>query len=390
MSDPPLPPMPALPPLEDNVSPLDQEDAAHADPPADVPPDDHPPDEVDPVDGDGALLDVEGVPGRRAAEAWGEPELFSFDVEGVQEMANALDHRDKRTSLNDKRSLWNALEVGVIGMGISLRGKNFKIPTNVVAADSWNGAFTNALNFAMSSLLEQEDERIRFNASSNAEKKRWRKRVNKLHKQRPPPPLGNGRPAPEPVEPAPVTNPPNNSVATSHRVTRATTRANATMEEAARERASDENAIQRSRDTAGYSEDVAIAHRGRASELEDREQLMGEQMRSEQSYRKENTPPTSIGQQNDRNTRRMVNGAMRKVAKCITGIHLDEQNSHDGDGDEPDRPIHSMVLILLNEVIDQHNDQGGALVNSAAETPKLTILGLNVETINHIMSVVSE
>ena len=114
-------------------------------------------------------------------------------------------------------------------------------------------------------------------------------------------------------------------------------------------------------------------------------------MRSGQSYRKENTNPKSIRQQNESNARRFVNGAMRKVAK-----HFAQQNdstSDDGNGDEPGsprKPIHSMVLLVLNEVSDQHNDQGGTLKNTAAEKPKLTILGLNVDTINHIMGVVAE
>lgn len=41
--------------------------------------------------------------------AWGEPDAYVFAEEGVQAIANRLDHQNKKTRLTDKASLWHGL-----------------------------------------------------------------------------------------------------------------------------------------------------------------------------------------------------------------------------------------------------------------------------------------
>ena len=117
------------------------------------------------------------------------------------------------------------------------------------------------------------------------------------------------------------------------------------LEASATARAQDPAAIARARIAAGYDDEVGRQrveqHRGRLSEQGDRENLVEESKKKKQSHRKMNTPPTSIGEQNDSNARRFVNTALRTVAKVIKSIHfkkpepsLVDNESSDNDDDE--------------------------------------------------------
>ena len=138
--------------------------------------------------------------GAAPAVSWGEPENYFFDEGGVQSAANFIDHQGKKTRLNDKRSLWGALGDTTQGVeGLTLRGSSFKIPPHVVATDTWNGALTNALDYGMMSLDEQEVERQRVvETTDKSLKRRWASMISKLHRNRPQPPTPNGDASPAP------------------------------------------------------------------------------------------------------------------------------------------------------------------------------------------------
>ena len=119
------------------------------------------------------------------AEAWGEPDVNAlyFDADGVQALANIYDSDNKLTRLNNKKSLWNALEKG--GCNHSLVGSSYKIPPHVVAATTWNGALTNAVNYGMMSMDEQRVERACYAAASVADKRQLSTIIEQLHRKHP-------------------------------------------------------------------------------------------------------------------------------------------------------------------------------------------------------------
>lgn len=335
------------------------------------------------------------------AKAWGEPdaELHFFEVEGVQSMANYNDRQGKKTRLNNKDSLWMALKKGTAGNhNIQLRGMNSKIPGHVVATQTWGGALTNALNYGMMSFEEQEAERIRAGAASKANKRKWASEIVRLHNNRPPQPLANGRAAPVVQQPDALEQALARARANGHnipeeggsntRTWRAGTRTSGrTVEGASRQTVSDPVAIERARQAAGYDPQQAavLEHRGLGSDSPSREALVDERRRANPSRRKLGVAPKNVGQQNDSNSRRFVNSAMKKVAKTIMGIH------YEGGGDEVasrEIPMHSMVLLVLNEVQTQTNDHGGKLQHKVAEKPKLTIIANDHTTCNRILELV--
>jgi len=66
-------------------------------------------------------------------------------------MANLIDQDQKKTRLNNKYSLWDAITTGLhkYDHADELRGKQCKTPTHVVATQTWSGEFTYAINFGI-------------------------------------------------------------------------------------------------------------------------------------------------------------------------------------------------------------------------------------------------
>ena len=79
-------------------------------------------------------------------------------------------------------------------------------------------------------------------------------------------------------------------------------------------------------------------------------------------------PPNSVGAQSDASTMKVHRFAMSNLAKAaIQTIHLSDRN--------PQQPMHSMMLICLDEVHKRKkHKEGGRISYDHASVPRLTIL----------------
>jgi len=54
------------------------------------------------------------------------------------------------------------------------------------------------------------------------------------------------------------------------------------------------------------------------------------------------------------------------------------------------KPVHSMVLLILDEIKSQSNDQGGGWHDTAAEKSRLAVIVYNQDKCEHILHIVAE
>jgi hypothetical protein len=110
--------------------------------------------------------------------AWGDSGAYYLDEDAVKFIAAEYTDSDgKNTRLNNKNSLWDALEALDIE-DIPIR-RHFKIPTHVVATRSWDASLSNAVLFALLSREEQQSELRRFRSACERDKQNCRDLVKR-------------------------------------------------------------------------------------------------------------------------------------------------------------------------------------------------------------------
>ena len=77
---------------------------------------------------------------------------------------------------------------------------------------------------------------------------------------------------------------------------------------------------------------------------------------------------------------------MQKVAQGIVGMHYEPHNQWAGNPP----PIHSMILLVLDEVVPQNNKQGKRLKHQKADVRRLTVVGHSNRACDHVMKIVHE
>ena len=81
--------------------------------------------------------------------AWGEPGDY-VTKEVAAAVANSLDHQNKKTRLNNKKSIGKAMQQLKLGDEDDTIALNEKVPLNVLCARSWQeGALTNIVEYSM-------------------------------------------------------------------------------------------------------------------------------------------------------------------------------------------------------------------------------------------------
>jgi hypothetical protein len=70
------------------------------------------------------------------------------------------------------------------GIILPAKSNRKKIPSHILATDSWDASLTNLINFVMMSDKEQGLERKRFKESSESDKKLWNRMIKSLHRNR--------------------------------------------------------------------------------------------------------------------------------------------------------------------------------------------------------------
>ena len=170
--------------------------------------------------------------------------LHYFAEDGVQAIANRMEHQNEETRLNNKLSLWGNLTKRTSAVeDVSLTGANLTIPPHVAATETVNGALTNALKYGMMPLEDEAMECISFHVAENSSIRKWASMVSRLHHHRLLSPLAGGRLSPGDAPPSSVRErrgPPSRSSIRP-------------MQAAATTRASDPAAIDRGRTASRYN-----------------------------------------------------------------------------------------------------------------------------------------
>lgn len=287
------------------------------------------------------------------AQAWEDLGVYLLSTETVEEIAaQFLDPEKKNTRLNMRNSLWSALDS--LQMGIPIRDRH-KIPTHVVAARSWDAALTNAYIYAMMSDEEQAVERRRFKKSSDGDKMRWSRWIHRLHKN-------SNRHSIRFVEDETIIPQLVTDVRPRHRSPEEVAALREALEDPTKlevfiSHGTDPERVERLRRLVGYSSAQAEAYKKNKVEHKKAEAKTSKQQherKKQEPKRKFGDVPKSIGAQVDAMSRRACESAIVQVAKYIQTIHY-PNNGND------DTAMHSMMLVIYNEVEKQYNWTGGRM-----------------------------
>ena len=94
--------------------------------------------------------------------AWGEPGDY-VTKEVAAAVANSLDHQNKKTRLNNKKSIGKAMQQLKLGDEDDTITLNEKVPLKVLCARSWQeGALTNIVEYSMGTKGERNRERQKY------------------------------------------------------------------------------------------------------------------------------------------------------------------------------------------------------------------------------------
>ena len=336
--------------------------------------------------------------------AWGDQGYYYLGSNITEWVASTLtDKKGNQIALNNKDSIYFALEqLNFCDIVLPPKSYSKKIPTHILATNSWDASLTNIMQFCMMNEKERGLEMKRFKDASEGDKKNWNRLIKRLHKNRRSifnPPTSSPQ--------SPSTRP---QLLQSPRPQRVSVRARQAAIEAATQQAtahaSDPERIQRVRELVGYDGDLGDSnndeptseralrrqrrdqarrqleleeyvedHRGLGEDITIREGLTQDEFNNAKKYiRKFGTPPNTVGQQTDSASRLSVASALAQVGKHIDTIHFPNN-------DDSEQPVHSMVLVILNEVEKQTNKTGSKCnPGKKADKSELTVLAYDNET----------
>lgn len=322
------------------------------------------------------------------AETWEDPGVYLLSAETVEEIANTYrDPEDKPTRLNKTSSIWSALEsLGLKIPGYKIERDGYKIPTHVLAQKSWDAALTNALIYAMMPEEERELERKRFRKASEANKSRWVSRVSRLHKPKFRRSIQDDVDRRtfqlEKVEKPPLSK---QEIADLKAAVMDKKKLEAYIAHG-----TDPERVKRIRQLVGYDPEKAARRLERQIEKqEQKKQAAAAAAKKEKKtpnywFRKFGEPPSHSGRQIDSTARKAAISAVEQMAKYIQTIHLPNNGN-------ADQAVHSLMLVIYNDVEKQYNPKGGRLkAGKKTDVYDLTVVAYDQETLFKIINAVND
>lgn len=328
------------------------------------------------------------------AVLWEDPGVYLLSAESVQEIANEfLDRENKKTRLNNTPSIWSALkslQLQMPGFVIPMKKNRHKFPPHVLAQKSWDAALTNAIIFAMMTAEEQDIERKRYRKASAPDKIRWSRFIRRLHKEKRRTtcqPLDRKKQPKEtrtieknvderPLSPGTiealrdaVNDPKNLEASIAH--------------------GTDPERVRRIRQLVGYDPAQAAKHleqklkKREEAEKKQTEKANGEKQKKE-VRRLFGDPPKSINQQVDSCARKASISAIQQTAKYIQTIHYPNNGN-------TNQALHSMMLVIYNDVEKTYNPKGGRpKAGKKADVYDLTVVAYDEETCLKIITALTD